>query len=628
MAGVMALLEQKNGTFQGLANYGLYQLAASEKLLGCNSRNLTDPNVVSGCVFYDVTSGNNNVPGQQGFSAARGYDMASGLGSINVTNLVNAWTSAQKLGSATTLSTSIGTIRHGTPLPVNISVQSSSGGAPSGDVAIVTQKYGELFGGSLSNGSFSGGVNGLAGGHYSIKAHYSGDAMFNGSDSPAVPLTVTPENSATTAAVWVVNLAGFVVPYYGPVNYGEPVAIQFNATGKSGVGSATGEATIMLDDTTNLGTFPLNQGGSGWAQVDNVTASGLLPGTHFFRVLYSGDNSFSPSQSTRAGVTVRPALSNGFASCYPCTVTFGDPATIQFAVLSEGNLAPTGTINIFDNGKMVAGPITLNHQGLFGPGLAQFRYTASNLSIDKKNQGKFHQFSMTYSGDANHLPLAQNTFNNRGTGVFVTPTSGAATHIALSQSPGPVTIGQTVTYSVSVSPARKGPVPTGTITLVGENDSPFGDPVVLANGSVSIPITWTFTANEGLVAAYSGDSNYSPSGSALIVTNIGQGTPTVTLAAPPQVVAGMQTSITVATLGIPSNPNVSLPYGGVVFYDSENGGAPKKLGSGFLTTGNGGNPIFTLPVTLSAGTHLIHVHYQGGFDWKPADSNPVTVVAQ
>jgi hypothetical protein len=309
-------------------------------------------------------------------------------------------------------------------------------------------------------------------------------------------------------------------------------------------------------------------------------------------------------------------------------VTFGDPATIQFAVLSEGNLAPTGTINIFDNGKMVAGPITLNHQGLFGPGLAQFRYTASNLSIDKKNQGKFHQFSMTYSGDANHLPLAQNTFNNRGTGVFVTPTSGAATHIALSQSPGPVTIGQTVTYSVSVSPARKGPVPTGTITLVGENDSPFGDPVVLANGSVSIPITWTFTANEGLVAAYSGDSNYSPSGSALIVTNIGQGTPTVTLAAPPQVVAGMQTSITVATLGIPSNPNVSLPYGGVVFYDSENGGAPKKLGSGFLTTGNGGNPIFTLPVTLSAGTHLIHVHYQGGFDWKPADSNPVTVVAQ
>jgi hypothetical protein len=179
-----------------------------------------------------------------------------------------------------------------------------------------------------------------------------------------------------------------------------------------------------------------------------------------------------------------------------------------------------------------------------------------------------------------------------------------------------------------VSPAAKGSVPTGTITLLGENGGPLSDSVALSNGSASIPITWTFTANEGIVAEYSGDSNYSVSDSGLIITNIGQGTPTVTLTAPSQVAAGVQTSVTVTTVGIPSNPNVSLPYGGVVFYDSLNGGPQKKLGSGFLTTGNGGNPIFTLPVTLSAGAHAIHVHYQGGFDWKPADSNAVTIIGQ
>jgi len=92
--------------------------------------------------------------------------------------------------------------------------------------------------------------------------------------------------------------------------------------------------------------------------------------------------------------------------------------------------------------------------------------------------------------------------------------------------------------------------------------------------------------------------------------------------------AGSQTSVTVTTLGLPSNPNVALPYGQVVFYDSINGGHEQRLGSGYLTTGNGGNPIFTLPVVFSAGTHVIHAKYMGTYDWKAGNSNSVTIVSQ
>ena len=626
MAGVMALVEQQNGSYQGLANYSLYQLAAAEKLLGCNSSKLTDPTAPTACVFYDVTSGNNSVPGQVGFSAGRGYDMGSGLGSVNAANLVSAWSSVHKLGSSTSLSASTSTIQHGTPLPLTVGVTPMSGsGVPSGDFSIISSKYGSVLGGTLSSGNFSGGVNGLSGGHYNIQARYSGDAMFKASNSSSIPLTVTPEPSETTASGWEVNLAGFVVPLFGPVNYGQPVAIQFDVKGKSGIGSATGAATITLDNSVNLGTFPLNAGGSGWVQVDNLTATGLQTGLHTFTVSYAGDNSFHPSQSVRLPVRVRRVLPNGFASSYPDAVTVGSPVRLQFAVLSEGILAPTGTVNLYDNGKKIAGPLALTYHGLFGAGLAQVSYTASGL------EAGFHNFKLTYSGDANHLPLPQNTFSNHGAFVSVAAATGAAARVSLSPSSSSVSLGGSVTYSVTVTPAKAGgPLPTGTVTLVGENGGPFDDPVKLTHGNASIVLNWPFVRQNGIVAEYSGDSNYSASTSPFIITNVTQGIPTVTLTAAAGIVtAGTQSSVTVSTLGLPSNPNVAQPYGQVEFFDSVNGG-PEHLfgGTPYLTTGNGGSPIFTLPVTLPPGSNVIHARYLGSADWKAADSNKVTVVVK
>ena len=134
MAGMMALLEQKHGQYQGLANYSLYQLAAAERLAGCNSSKITNPHATSSCVFYDVTAGNNGVPGVAGYKAGKGYDMGTGLGSVNAENLVNAWSSAKKLKSVTALSVGIRTVQHGQPVPLTVSVKPAVGtGAPSGD---------------------------------------------------------------------------------------------------------------------------------------------------------------------------------------------------------------------------------------------------------------------------------------------------------------------------------------------------------------------------------------------------------------------------------------------------------------------------------------------------------------
>jgi pro-kumamolisin-like protein/centrosomal CEP192-like protein len=107
MAGIMALVLQTTGAAQGLANPVFYALAATETLSDCNW------NAVGGnCIFYDTTFGTNeqvcktgstncvtNTSGDEygivsGYSTTTGYDLATGLGSVNAANLVNAWASA------------------------------------------------------------------------------------------------------------------------------------------------------------------------------------------------------------------------------------------------------------------------------------------------------------------------------------------------------------------------------------------------------------------------------------------------------------------------------------------------------------------------------------------------------
>src|SRR5262249_15946477 len=94
-AGIMAIVNQKtlsdepNVTVdgrQGLANYVLYLLAAAENFSSCNSSNRTNPTfgAPSGCIFNDITVGNNTVPdAMPGYTATTGYDLASGLGSVD-----------------------------------------------------------------------------------------------------------------------------------------------------------------------------------------------------------------------------------------------------------------------------------------------------------------------------------------------------------------------------------------------------------------------------------------------------------------------------------------------------------------------------------------------------------------
>lgn len=122
MAGIQALINQKmKVTASGNPNVALYKLAATEygnatQLAACNS---TKGNAsASTCIFHDITEGGIESPCQSGtpdcypnnttnptygvtststtlyrpaYNAEIGWDYATGLGSVNVANLVNQW---------------------------------------------------------------------------------------------------------------------------------------------------------------------------------------------------------------------------------------------------------------------------------------------------------------------------------------------------------------------------------------------------------------------------------------------------------------------------------------------------------------------------------------------------------
>ena len=79
-AGIMALVVQKTGERQGNPCPTLYNLGNAQY------------QGKGPVVFHDITDGNNSVPGTKGYSCTVGYDMATGLGSVDARALVTAWT--------------------------------------------------------------------------------------------------------------------------------------------------------------------------------------------------------------------------------------------------------------------------------------------------------------------------------------------------------------------------------------------------------------------------------------------------------------------------------------------------------------------------------------------------------
>jgi hypothetical protein len=198
MAGIAALLNQKEGSAQGALNPGLYNLAATPTNTVFNDVTVAT-SAVSNCVVTTPSMCNNSTAGTTGLSGGlsgylvtAGFDEATGLGSINVANLLTNWISTTVATTTKLTSLAPTSVNAGSSGPVVITATvTSSGGTPTGNVNFFNGST--LIGaGPLSSGTatFNYNPSALKGGTYSITASYPWNSSFGNSISTPQTLNV------------------------------------------------------------------------------------------------------------------------------------------------------------------------------------------------------------------------------------------------------------------------------------------------------------------------------------------------------------------------------------------------------------------------------------------------------
>jgi len=199
-AGMLAIINQKqNSTGQGNINPTLYNLAS-------NASNYAS-------AFHDITSGTNactagatlcSAAGASAYAATTGYDQATGLGSIDLFNLLTLWpasTTAPTLAaSITTVSAASNTVASGVNDIITITVASGSStvtAVPSGTLTITVDGATQTSTLALSStGTATYTFSSTTSGVHVIKAAYSGSSVYAAS-SAAATVTVGAAGSGT-----------------------------------------------------------------------------------------------------------------------------------------------------------------------------------------------------------------------------------------------------------------------------------------------------------------------------------------------------------------------------------------------------------------------------------------------
>jgi subtilase family serine protease len=521
-AGIMALVNQKTNSAQGNANYVFYKLAA-------NQPGVFNDVPAGGTIAMPCADGSTNcnvsVLGDQygvlsGFSTGAGYDLATGLGSVNVANLINKWNTVSFNASTTTISSLLpATITHGQTVSVTVKITGSAG-TPTGTVT--------LFGGTSgkqpidshmldSSGSVTWTSTLLPGGTYGVKAHYAGDGNYGASDSTASPVVVSKESSKLQVGLITFdpNTGQITSSNATTAVYGSPYILRVNVLNSAGsacsnlqTGCPSGSVTLTDNGSPlDSGTFTLNS--LGYFEDQPIQLSG---GANSLQAVYSGDNSFSPSAPAVDGVTITPAPTTMSApTVFGGSTGVGSLPELQVTIQSSGmGAAPTGTVTFFVNGAKINGNISYN--SLSGattnaPSLTAIVFPSSS---PYPTPGTYIT-SASYSGDTNY---GSSSATDQSIAVKYSPPL-----VTLQASAIAVTAGTNLTLTATAASSSSSVAPTGTFTFTSNTygvlpGTPAYTTVKDQNGNLDLLATlpYTINATDNFTAQYSGDSNY-PGGS-------------------------------------------------------------------------------------------------------------------
>ena len=301
-------------------------------------------------IFHDVTAGSNDVPcaagsidcttGVLGYPALSGYDLATGLGSVDAYALASNWAMASFEPSSAALSVSAAQIQseQTVTFTAKVTVNGSplSGSPLSGSPVEFyytnskCESEATMLGSATtdSTGTATIAVNFLPAGVNTVTAAAGGSTTVAGS----------PVSNAVSVAVAAFPTTTALTPAGGAYRAGQSIPFTVEVSGPAGVALSgpnpqdplfmAGTVSLYSGDGTLLSTVPLGNDGTA-----ALTSAALAAGNNTFYAVYSGNYYGAPSQSATSSVTAAaPAADFSISGANAVTIASGSSTGVTLTI--------------------------------------------------------------------------------------------------------------------------------------------------------------------------------------------------------------------------------------------------------------------------------------------------------
>ena len=415
MAGIQALVNQRANSSQGNPNPTYYALAKTEYGSSGNANcDSTLGNAVnSACIFYDVTqgdmdvnctgthncyrpSGTNGVLStstsgyQKAYGTGTGWDFATGIGTVNATNLVNNWPGVAPAKLAFTVEPGASYASAAT-ITVKVSVENSSGAVTIFDTSAVTLALsGGTAGATLSGTKTVNAVAGVAtftglsvdkaGTGYKFTATdgsltTASSTNFNITSGAAKTVTFTTQpatNSNVTEGV-AIPLVAHVVDAAGNAVSGQSITLAIaNNAGSSTLAVATNPLTTDASGNATFASVALNKVGAGYTlkATDTTTPAATVATSHAFNIVAGAAKTVT--FTSQPGANVNIAAGTTIPLVAHVVDAGGNAVSAQSITLAIGSNAGSSALSV-----------TANQLAIVESGNATF----ANVSLNKVGSG-------------------------------------------------------------------------------------------------------------------------------------------------------------------------------------------------------------------------------------------------
>ena len=599
--GISAVIAQTNGPQGNLA----------PRMYALRNREVVFTDVREGATLLACVAGSAGCDssGTLGYVAAKGYDLATGLGVPDASNLLAAWPEAGTDTPSVTLTVSPTQSTYNPQATVTFTATITGGkGTPTGSINFENQTTGSnlnsipyaLDSSGAASVTFTGA---LPQGSNTIVALYGGDSTYAAQNSQVLTVNIQPSSTTTTVL---------------PATTAPMVNAPFNVTATVSVGNPpagavmpTGNMTLAIDGVSSATGAVSTTGGEALATFTGVKV--ITPGSHNLQAIYAGDTNYSTSTSNVVAVNAASSGASVTLTVAPTqpNATYNPSATLTFTAgvaSTTGGAAPTGTVNFLDQAtgaNLNTSPVSLTS------GIATIKVSGG---LVRGGNGIVAQ----YNGDSNYSAT-----NSQVLTVNIQPSTTVTTVMPLTTTPAVgVAFPVTVTVAVATPPAGT-TAPTGKVNLTLDGALFGSADVSTASGTTSASFNLTVPSGGGhnLEAVYAGDANYATSTSATVTVNAAKGATVTTLtAAPTSITAGTPETLTATIAAASSAGGTANTFTGMVtFYDGTS-----QIGTASVS----GSTATLSSVTLSTTTtHSITAVYGGDGSWGGSTSNIVTLKA-